>query len=83
MTAAARHTCLLLAVAVVLVFAQEDDADWQGSPGWAPAVAEDLQLAATVDTSKPPKTCRPEIISMIDFGVATAAYQVRREHTDL
>lgn len=77
MKAAARHICLLLVLAAaVTAYAQEDEADWQGSPGWAPAVAEDLQLAAAIDVSKAPKTCRPEILSKIDFGVATAAYQV-------
>lgn len=50
------------------------------APGWAPAVEEDLQLAATIDVSKPPKTCRPEVISKIDWGVATAAYQVEGAH---
>jgi hypothetical protein len=65
-----------LVVLFVVVSGQDNAAELQGSPGWAAAVAEDLHLAATIDTSKPPKTCRPEIISKIDFGVATAAYQV-------
>jgi hypothetical protein len=65
-----------LIVFVAVVSGQDNTAELQGSPGWAAAEAEDLQLAATIDTSKPPKTCRPEIISKIDFGVATAAYQV-------
>lgn len=65
-----------LIVLFTVVSGQDDAAELQGSPGWAAAVAEDLHLAATIDTSKPPKTCRPEIISKIDFGVATAAYQV-------
>lgn len=72
--------CLALTLAAVLVItpahAQDDGTEWTGSPGFVAAVEEDLSLAATIDVSTPPKTCRPEVISKIDFGVATAAYQV-------
>lgn len=68
---------LLLVFIAFRVHAQDVGAVTElDAPGWAPAVEEDLQLAANIDVSKPPKTCRPEIISKIDWGVATAAYQV-------
>lgn len=76
------HTLVLLVVTLSSLAAaacaqQSDDAG--GSPGWAPTEAEDLATAAAIDVSKPPKTCRPEILSKIDFGVATAAYQASHE----
>lgn len=80
MAGAARQLCAVLALLVVVstqrVHAQGEEGEWTGSPGFAPDVEEDLAMAAAIDVSKPPKTCRPEILSKIDFGVATAAYQV-------
>lgn len=66
---------LMMLCIVSLARAQEDETAAGGSPGWAAAVEEDLKLAATMDVSQPPKTCRPDIINSIDWGVATAAYQ--------
>lgn len=71
--------CLALTLAALVItpaHTQDDGTEWTGSPGFVAAVEEDLNLAATIDVSTPPKTCRPEVISKIDFGVATAAYQV-------
>lgn len=76
---------LLAAAAIILSVQSKSIADTEASPGWAPPVNIDLSpssqaAALNVDIQRDvslgaPKTCRPEIIQKIDWGVATAAYQ--------